>query len=69
MRSTTVKFENKIVSRAVYNILGSDMALIKILYLAQLNIAKNWKAPLRNWPETVSQLSIWFADRLKLTLA
>jgi len=45
------------------------MALIKILYLAQLNIAKNWKAPLRNWPETVSQLSIWFADRLKLTLA
>ncbi len=47
----------------------SDMALIKILYLEQLNIAKNWKAPLRNWPETVSQLSIWFADRLKLTLA
>jgi len=29
----------------------SDMALVKLLYLAQLNIAKQWKAPLRNWPK------------------
>lgn len=44
----------------------SDMALLKLIYLAYRNIRKKWTAPLQNWGMTVSQLSIWFEGRLKL---
>ena len=44
----------------------NDMALLKLIYLAQLNISKKWTQPLQNWGLTVSQLSIIFGDRLKL---
>jgi putative transposase len=46
----------------------SDMALLKLIYLAYGNIRKKWTQPLQNWSLTVSQLSIWFEGRLKLTL-
>lgn len=46
----------------------SDMALLKLVYLAYRNIRKKWTSPLQNWSLTVSQLSIWFEGRLKLTL-
>jgi putative transposase len=46
----------------------SDMALLKLVYLAYRNIKKKWTSPLQNWSLTVSQLSIWFEGRLKLTL-
>lgn len=46
----------------------SDMALLKLIYLATLNIQKKWTQPLQNWSITVSQLSIIFSDRLKLEL-
>lgn len=46
----------------------SDMALLKLIYLAYKNIRKKWTQPLQNWSITVSQLSIWFEGRLKLTL-
>lgn len=46
----------------------SDMALLKLIYLAYRNIRKKWTSPLQNWSLTVSQLSIWFEGRLKLTL-
>ncbi len=46
----------------------SDMALLKLIYLAYKNIRKKWTSPLQNWSLTVSQLSIWFEGRLKLTL-
>lgn len=46
----------------------SDMALLKLIYLAQRNISKKWTAALQNWSLTVSQLSIIFGDRLKLTI-
>jgi putative transposase len=46
----------------------SDMALLKLIYLAYKNIRKKWTQPLQNWSLTVSQLSIWFDGRLKLTL-
>jgi putative transposase len=46
----------------------SDMALLKLIYLAYKNIRKKWTQPLQNWSLTVSQLSIWFEGRLKLTL-
>jgi putative transposase len=44
----------------------SDMALLKLIYLATMNIQKKWTQPLQNWSLTVSQLSIIFKDRLKL---
>lgn len=46
----------------------SDMALLKLIYLATINIQKKWTQPLQNWSLTVSQLSIIFGERLKLTL-
>lgn len=44
----------------------TDMALLKLIYLAQRNISKKWTAPLHNWSITISQLSIIFGERLKL---
>ncbi|ULQ56516.1 IS256 family transposase [Flavihumibacter rivuli] len=46
----------------------SDMALLKLIYLATMNIQKKWSKPLPNWALTVSQLSIIFGDRLKLMI-
>ena len=44
----------------------SDMALLKLFYLATQNIQKKWTMPLNNWALTVSKLSIIFSDRIKL---
>ncbi|MCU0420619.1 MAG: IS256 family transposase [Cyclobacteriaceae bacterium] len=46
----------------------SDMALLKLVYLAYRNIQKKWTQPLQNWSLTVSQLAIWFKGRLTLPL-
>jgi putative transposase len=46
----------------------SDMALLKLIYLATMNIQKKWTQPLHNWSLTVSQLSIIFGSRLKLQI-
>lgn len=47
----------------------SDMALLKLMYLATRNIEKGWTMPLQNWSITISQLSIIFGtDRVKLTI-
>ncbi|MEJ1242557.1 IS256 family transposase [Chryseolinea sp. T2] len=46
----------------------SDMALLKLIYLAYTHIRKKWTSPLQNWSITVSQLSIWFEGRLKLSI-
>lgn len=46
----------------------SDMALLKLVYLATKNIEKKWTAPLHNWSLTVQQLAIKFGDRLPLDL-
>ena len=46
----------------------SDMALIKLVYLATLNIEKKWTQPLQNWSLTASQLFIRFGDRMKFDL-
>jgi putative transposase len=44
----------------------SDMALLKLYYLAVMDIAKKWTLPLRNWALTMSQLYIKFGDRLRI---
>jgi len=46
----------------------SDLALLKLVYLATQNIQKKWTQPLQNWGVTVSQLSIIFGERLVLKI-
>jgi len=46
----------------------SDMALLKLIYLATKNIEKKWTQPLQNWSITVSQLSIIFENRISINL-
>lgn len=46
----------------------SDMALVKLVYLATKRIEKKWTNPLQNWGETVQQLSIHFEGRLNLDI-
>lgn len=47
----------------------SDMALMKLVYLATRRIEKKWTTPLQNWGLTVQQLAIKFEGRLPLDLA
>ena len=46
----------------------SDMALLKLIYLATERIAQKWTMPLQGWAVTASQLKIIFADRMKTQL-
>ena len=46
----------------------SDTALLKLVYLATENIQKKWTTALWNWNQTLSQLTIFFEDRLNLSL-
>jgi transposase-like protein len=46
----------------------SDMALLKLIYLATERIQRKWTMPLNNWSITASQLKIIFADRMKTDL-
>ncbi len=46
----------------------SDMALLKLIYLAYTNIRKKWTSPLQHWNVTVTRLAIWSEGRLKLSL-
>ena len=46
----------------------SDMALLKLVYLATQNIQKKWNSPLHNWSLTTQQLYIKFGDRIPLDL-
>ncbi len=46
----------------------SDMALLKLIYLAHNNISEKWTMPLSNWAITAQKLAIWFPGRMKLDL-
>ncbi len=46
----------------------NDRALFKLIYLIQDRIARKWTMPLRNWAETLTELSINFEGRLRLKL-
>lgn len=42
----------------------SDMALLKLVYLATINFQKRWKNKLSGWTTILNQLSIYFEDRI-----
>ena len=44
----------------------SDNALFKLVFSAIINIEKKWNQPIPNWALIVSQLDIFFPDRLFL---
>lgn len=46
----------------------SDMALLKLIYLATERIQQKWTMPLPNWAISASHLKIIFADRMKTDL-
>ena len=46
----------------------SDMALLKLIYLATERISLKWTMPLTNWAISASQLKIIFGDRMKTAL-
>jgi len=46
----------------------SDMALMKLVYLATQEIQKKWERSLPNWSVTVAQLKIIFQQRMKTYL-
>ncbi len=47
----------------------TDEALVKIIYLATMNIQKKWSQPIRQWNECISQVGIYFNERLKEELS
>ena len=46
------------------SVFPSDDALLKMLYLAMMDITKKWTGRRKDWGQIHSQLEIFFADRL-----
>jgi putative transposase len=42
----------------------SDMAMLKLVYLATIQFNKRWVNNLRDWPQIISQLFIYFENRI-----
>ena len=42
----------------------NENSLLKLLYMGIQNASKKWTMPMRNWSLTVSQLAIFFEDKL-----
>ena len=49
-------------------VFSSDMALLKLIYLATDRIQQKWSMPLANWAICAAQLKIIFANRMKTDL-
>ena len=47
----------------------TDDALRKIIYLATESISKKWTMPIREWRNFISQLAIYFGDRIQSEIA
>ena len=45
----------------------SDMAMLKLVYLATINFQKRWTNKLRDWPMIINQLFVYFEERIKNT--
>ena len=44
----------------------SDEALLKLFYLALMNISQKWTMPLQNWKGALNRFSIMFEDRMPI---
>ena len=50
--------------RAIEAVFPSDESLLKMLYLAMIDITKKWKVHRQDWGQIHSQLEIFFEERL-----
>jgi transposase-like protein len=46
----------------------SDMALLKLIYLATQNMIEKWTSPIGNWGLVASQLDIIFGERARINI-
>lgn len=46
----------------------SDMALLKLIYLATMNVVEKWSLPIANWAVIASQLKMIFGDRAHIDI-
>lgn len=46
------------------SVFPNDQSLMKILYLATMDTTKRWKDRMRDWPLIISQLEIYFGERI-----
>jgi transposase-like protein len=65
IEGTNRQFKKVTKNRAVF---PSQMALMKLLFLAMQDITKKWTMPIRGWPQIISQLKIHFGDRVPLKI-
>ena len=42
----------------------SDEALLKLFYLALMNISQKWTMPLQNWKAALNRFTIMFEERM-----
>lgn len=47
------------------SIFPTDDALLKMLYLATMDVTRKWTARVKNWGMILAQFSVYFEDRLK----
>lgn len=68
--TNTIEGYHRQIRRVTKNkgVFTSDMALLKLIYLATDRIQQKWSMPLANWAICASQLKIIFADRMKTDL-
>jgi putative transposase len=48
------------------SIFPHDEALLKLLWLAQRDIARSWTMTVHNWGEIVAQLAILWPEKIRL---
>ena len=46
----------------------SDDALLKVLYLATMNITEKWSMPIRDWGMILDNLMVYFGDRIDISI-
>lgn len=44
---------------------ASDMAVMKLVFLATMNFQSKWLTPVFNWPSILNQLTIFYEDRIQ----
>ena len=47
------------------SIFPTDESLLKMLYLATMDVSRKWNSKVSNWGMILSQFTIYFEDRLK----
>ncbi|PZE20331.1 hypothetical protein CBW46_014395, partial [Paenibacillus xerothermodurans] len=46
------------------SIFPTDEALLKMLYLATMDVTRKWTGRVQNWGQILLQLSVFFPDRI-----